>query len=74
MFMLVYGTGLRISEVANLRIGDIDSKKMRIFVRKGKGNKERYTILPEISLKMLRNYWKKYRRKKGWKNIFKWFV
>ena len=63
MFMLVYGTGLRISEVANLRIGDIDSKKMRIFVREGKGRKERYTILPETSLKMLRTYWKMSRRK-----------
>ena len=65
MFMLVYGTGLRISEVANLRVGDIDSKKMRIFVRKGKGSKERYTILPEISLQMLRKYWKTYGRKGG---------
>lgn len=58
MFMLVYGTGLRIGEVANLRVGDIDSKNMRIFVRKGKGDKERYTILPETSLEMLRRYWK----------------
>ena len=63
MFMMIDGTGLRISEVANLRIGDIDSKKMRIFVREGKGRKERYTILPETSLKMLRTYWKMSRRK-----------
>lgn len=40
MFMIVYGTGLRISEVVNLRVGNIDSKKMKIFVGKGKGNKE----------------------------------
>ena len=60
IFMLVYGTGLRIGEVANLRIEDIDSKRMRIFVRKGKGNKERYTILPQASLEMLRKYWKMY--------------
>ena len=63
MFMLVYGSGLRISEVANLRVGDIDSKKMRVFVRKGKGSKERYTILPETSLEMLRIYWKTSGRK-----------
>ena len=50
IFMLVYGSGLRIGEVANLREEDIDSKKMRIFVRAGKGNKERYTILPKQSL------------------------
>ena len=35
---------------------------MRIFVREGKGNKERYTILPEETLKMLRIYWSKYRK------------
>lgn len=63
IFMLVYGTGLRIGEVVNLHISDIDSKKMRIFVREGKGNKERYTMLPKASLEMLRKYWKEYRPK-----------
>lgn len=58
IFMLIYGSGLRIGEAVNLRIGDIDSKKMRIFVREGKGNKERYTTLPKASLEMLRKYWK----------------
>lgn len=61
IFMLIYGSGLRIGEAANLRIADIDSKKMRIFVREGKGKKQRYTILPEASLEMLREY---YRREK----------
>ena len=70
IFMLVYGTGLRIGEVVNLRVEDIDSKKMRIFVRKGKENKERYTILPENSLEMLRIYWKKYRQHKRRGRIF----
>ena len=64
IFMLVYGSGLRIGEVANLRVEDIDSKNMRIFVRAGKGNKERYTILPKQSLEMLREYWRKYRQHK----------
>lgn len=63
IFMLVYGTGLRIGEVANLRIGDIDSKNMRIFVKEGKGNKERYAVLPQRSLEMLRKYWRDYRPK-----------
>jgi len=63
IFMLIYGSGLRIGEAANLRIEDIDSKKMRIFVRDGKGNKQRYTILPEVSLEMLREYYKKERPK-----------
>ena len=70
IFMLVYGSGLRIGEVANLRVEDIDSKKMRIFVREGKGNKERYTILPEKSLEMLRTYWTKYRQPKKEERIF----
>lgn len=61
IFMLIYGSGLRIGEAANLRIKDIDSKKMRIFVRNGKGQKQRYTILPKVSLDMLREYYKKER-------------
>ena len=70
IFMLVYGSGLRIGEVANLRVEDIDSKNMRIFVREGKGNKERYTILPKQSLEMLREYWRKYRQHKRRGRIF----
>lgn len=70
IFMLVYGSGLRISEVANLRVEDIDAKRMRIFVREGKGNKERYTILPKKSLEMLRRYWVKYRQNRRRGRIF----
>ncbi len=61
IFMLIYGSGLRISEAVNLKIEDIDSKKMRIFVRGGKGGKDRYTILPKTSLEMLRKYYKIYK-------------
>ena len=70
IFMLAYGSGLRIGEITNLRVEDIDSKKMRIFVREGKGNKERYTILSKKSLGMLRNYWRKYRPNKRRGRIF----
>ena len=70
IFMLAYGAGLRIGEIANLRVEDIDSKIMRIFVREGKGNKERYTILPEETLKMLRIYWSKYRQNRRRGRIF----
>ena len=58
IFMLIYGSGLRVSEAVNLKIEDIDSKKMRIFVRAGKGGKDRYTVLPKVSLEMLRKYYK----------------
>ena len=60
IFMLIYGSGLRISDAVNLRVEDIDSRKMRIFVREGKGKKERYTVLPKTSLEMLRKYYQMY--------------
>ena len=50
IFMLIYGSGLRISEATNLRIEDVDSKEMRLFVRNGKGERERYTVLPKCLL------------------------
>lgn len=70
IFMLAYGSGLRIGEIINLRDEDIDSKNMRIFIREGKGNKERYTILSNKSLEMLREYWTKYRQHKRKGKIF----
>lgn len=63
MFMLAYSAGLRISEIAHLRVTDIDSSNMRIFVKGGKGNKDRYTVLSEICLDTLRQYWRMYRPK-----------
>ena len=61
IFMLIYGSGLRISEAVNLKVEDIDSRKMRIFVRAGKGGKDRYTVLPQTSLEMLRKYYQMYK-------------
>ena len=46
-----------------VEIKDIDSKKMRIFVSEGKGKKDRYTVLPQASLEMLRKYYKMYKPK-----------
>ena len=54
MFMTVYGGGLRVSELCNLRIQDIDSQNMRILVREGKESKYRYTLLSQINLEILR--------------------
>lgn len=45
MLMTLYGGGLRLSEVCKLRVSDIDSNSMRIFINCGKGGKDRYTIL-----------------------------
>ena len=61
IFMMIYGSGLRISEATNIRVADIDSKNMRIFVRNGKGERERYTVLPKASLEVLRECYKRYR-------------
>lgn len=55
--MLLYSTGMRLSEIAALRISDIDSKNMRIKVVQGKGAKDRYTILSEQVLQELRAYY-----------------
>lgn len=63
MFMTVYGAGLRVSELCNLRIQDIDSKSMRILVREGKESKYRYTLLSKKNLEVLREYYKQYRPK-----------
>ena len=60
----IYSAGLRVSEVINLRISDIMSKEMKIRVRNGKRNKERYTLLSHKNLELLRIYWKKF----GYKN------
>jgi len=61
ILMTVYGGGLRVSEVVNLKPGDIDSENMQIHIRLGKGNKDRYTILSKVNLMILREYWKLYR-------------
>ena len=58
---MIYGSGLRISEATKIRIKDIDSENMRIFVQNGKGKKERYTVLPEATLEMLRMCYQKYK-------------
>ncbi len=63
ILMTLYGSGLRLSEVANLKISDIDSQKMRIFVQNGKGGKDRYALLSQTNLDILREYWKAYRPK-----------
>jgi integrase/recombinase XerD len=68
MLMVAYSSGLRVSEVAALKMQHIDSKNMRLFVEDGKGGKDRYTLLSETCLDVLREYWKKYRPKhpEGW--------
>ncbi|ERI92174.1 site-specific recombinase, phage integrase family [Clostridiales bacterium oral taxon 876 str. F0540] len=61
ILFLVYSAGLRVGEVVNLKISDIDSDRMLIHVKQGKGKKDRYTVLSQIALDELRIYAKKYR-------------
>lgn len=61
ILMTMYGAGLRLSEVSGLKVSDIDSKKMRLFIRNGKGGKDRFAILSQSNLKVLRQYYRAYR-------------
>ncbi len=61
---LLYSAGLRRSELINLKITDIDGKRMLIRVEDAKGNKDRYTLLPSSVLKNLREYYRKWQPKK----------
>lgn len=61
--MTAYGAGLRVSEVANLKIADIDSKNMQIKINQGKGDVDRYSLLSVINLEVLREYYKQYHPK-----------
>jgi integron integrase len=56
---LIYGSGLRLMELARLRVKDIDFDANTIFVRSGKGDKDRSTILPEAVKERLREHLKK---------------
>jgi integrase/recombinase XerD len=58
LLMTCYASGLRIGEACRLRPEDIDSTRKVIHIRAGKGSKERYTLLPQRLLEMLRRYWR----------------
>jgi integrase/recombinase XerD len=61
-FILVaFSMGLRLGEVLQLQIGDIDRERMKIHVRCGKGAKDRMVTLPQLALEALRRYWKTHR-------------
>ncbi len=63
MLMLVYSAGLRVGEVVHLKLADIDSQRKMIHIRSGKGKKDRYTLLSDVIIEMLREYWRAYKPK-----------
>jgi site-specific recombinase XerD len=64
MLMLAYAAGMRVSEVAAIRVSDIDSKRMCILISQAKGKKDRIVTLSPVLLVMLREYWKTGKLKK----------
>ncbi len=62
--MIAYSCGLRVSEVANLEVSDIDSDRMLITIKQGKGRKDRITNLSEKMLLQLRKYYREYKPNK----------
>jgi integrase/recombinase XerD len=54
---IIYSCGLRLQEGVQLQVADIDSARMLVRVRQGKGNKDRYVPLPQPTLELLRAYW-----------------
>ena len=63
MLALIYSVGLRRSELLNMEIKDVDSKRMLLTIKNGKGNKDRVVPLSETALDLLRNYYKIYKPK-----------
>ncbi len=65
MIFTAYSAGLRVSEIVNLKISDIDSKRMQILVQRAKGKKDRYVNLSPILLDILRKYLEEYKPRPG---------
>lgn len=58
LLVVIYGSGLRVSEAVNLKVNDIDSDRMTLHIRCAKGGKDRYVILSPVVYSALRDYWK----------------
>lgn len=61
LIMFIYSTGARVSECVNIKLSDVDSKRMQVNIREGKGLKQRMVPLSPVMLKILRRYFKHYK-------------
>lgn len=61
ILMVIYSAGLRVGELINLKIKDIDSERKQIRIEQGKGKKDRYTLLSAKTLDLLRQYFREYK-------------
>ena len=59
-----FSMGLRLGETLNLKVSDIDSERMKVHIHCAKGRKDRFVILPQLTLMTLRHYWKE----ESWKS------
>jgi integrase/recombinase XerD len=60
MLFTIYSAGLRVSELAGLKLKDVDSGRMQIFIQSAKGKKDRYVNLSPVLLEVLRSYFRNY--------------
>lgn len=58
LLAILYGAGLRVSEVTQLKVADLDARRHVLWVRQGKGRKDRQTLLSAKLLELLRTYWR----------------
>ncbi|MCP3871387.1 MAG: tyrosine-type recombinase/integrase [Gammaproteobacteria bacterium] len=61
LLAMTYGSGLRLSEVIRLKLGDIHRDRGLVFVRSGKGHQDRYTVLSTTALSVLEDHWRRHR-------------
>jgi integrase/recombinase XerD len=62
VFLLVtYSMGLRLGEALSLQVGDIDAQRKQVHIRRGKGHKDRFVPLPDLTYQALRALWRKHR-------------
>jgi site-specific recombinase XerD len=59
--LVVYSLGLRTTEGLKLEVGDVDGSQHRVHIRNSKGGKDRYVVLPDLTLQALRRFWTTHR-------------